>query len=123
MNVVLAFTAAAGLLGGALMADAIGGPPAPVRTADAGDTQGLAPRRIVIGIDLSKSNPLIDNPPFAAKVAARVADAVRRLGFASEGHVRTFGNFDATSNPFYFDTVISTRVRPETVAAEVQKLI
>jgi hypothetical protein len=123
MNVVLAFTAAAGLLGGALVADAMERAPATVRTADAGDTQGLAPRRIVIGIDLSKSNPLIDNPPFAAKVAARVADEVRKLGFASEVHVRTFGNFDATSNNFYFDTVISTRARPENVAAEVQKLI
>jgi len=123
MNPLLAFAAAAGLVGGALMVEAVSGAPAAMRTVDAGDTAGLSPRRIVIGIDLSKSNPLIDNPAFAAKVAKRVAGEVRKLGFASEVHVRTFGNFDASSNTFEFDAVISTRARPENVAAEIQKLI
>jgi hypothetical protein len=123
MNVVLAFTAAAGLLGGALMAEAVSSAPTLVQTADAGDTAGLSPKRIVIGIDLSKSNPLIENPAFAAKVAKRVAGEVRKLGFASEVHVRTFGNFDASSNTFEFDTVISVHARPDAVAAEIQKLI
>ena len=31
-----------------------------------------APLRIVIGLDLSKSNPLVADPDFAAKVAARI---------------------------------------------------
>lgn len=123
MNVVLAVTAAAGLLGGALITEAVRGAPALVQVADAGDTAGLTPKRIVIGIDLSKSNPLIENPAFAAKVAKRVASEVGRLGFASEVHVRTFGNFDASSNTFEFDAVISTHARPEAVAAEIQKLI
>lgn len=79
--------------------------------------------RIVIGLDLSKSNPLVDDPQFAAKVGARIGDVVRNLGFASEVHVRTFGNFDATSNPFYYDTVISARSRPDAVAAEVARLV
>lgn len=123
MNPLLAFAAAAGLIGGALMVEAVSGAPASMQTVDAGDTAGLSPRRLVIGIDLSKSNPLIDNPAFAAKVAKRVAGEVRKLGFASEVHVRTFGNFDASSNTFEFDAVISTRARPENVAAEIQKLI
>ncbi len=46
---------------------------------------------------------MIDNPPFAAKVAAHVANEVRSLGFASEVHVRTFGNFDASSNTFAYE--------------------
>lgn len=88
------------------------------------DDQAERPaRRLVIGIDLSKSNPLIDDPQFAAKVGARIADEIRQLGFASEVHVRTFGSFDATANPFYYDTLISAHARPEAVAAEVERLI
>lgn len=83
----------------------------------------LAPRRIVVGLDLSRSNPLVADPDFAAKVAARISAIVAKLGFRSEVHVRTFGNYDASSNDFYFDAVLSTRERPQQVAAEIQKLI
>lgn len=121
MNLVLAFVAAVGVAGGALTVAAV--ERAPVQLADAGDTAQLSPRRIVIGLDLSKSNPLIENPAFAAKVAKRIAGEVRTLGFASEVHVRTFGNFDASSNTFAYDVVISTHARPEAVAAEIGKLI
>lgn len=125
---MLAFVAAAGLAGGALTMQAIdrvSGSAAPeaIPAAYDGDTGAVAPRRIIIGLDLSKSNPLIENPAFASKVAVRIANEVKKLGFASEVHVRTFGNFDASSNTFYFDTVISTRARPENVAAEIQKLV
>lgn len=82
-----------------------------------------APLRIVIGLDLSKSNPLVADPDFAAKVAARIAGVVAKLGFRSEVHVRTLGNYDASSNDFYYDAVLSTRSRPEQVAADIQKLI
>lgn len=88
-----------------------------------GDRANIAPRRLVIAIDLSGSNPLIDNPDFAAKVADRVGDEIRGLGFASEVHVRTFGNYDAGSNNFHYDVLLSVRNRPEDVAAEVEKLI
>jgi len=124
MRVLLAAVTATGLLGGgALAVDAARNAPALIRVAEANDQSTLAPRRIVIGIDLSKSNPLIDNPDFAAKVAHRIAGEVRALGFASEVHVRTFGNFDASSNTFAYDTMISTHARPENVAAEIEKLI
>jgi hypothetical protein len=83
----------------------------------------VAPRRIVIGLDLSRSNPLVADPEFAAKVAARVAHVVAGLGFRSEVHLRTLGNYDAASNGFYFDTVISIRSRPEEVAAEIRRVI
>jgi hypothetical protein len=87
------------------------------------DQVAVPAQRIIIGLDISKSNPLVDDPAFAAKVGQRVGDLVRKLGFASEVHVRTFGSFEASSNPFYYDTMISTRARPEAVAAEVQRLI
>lgn len=83
----------------------------------------LAPHRLVIGLDLSKSNPLVADPDFAAKVATRIAGIVARLGFRSEVHVRTLGNYDATANDFYYDAVLSTRSRPEQVASDVRKLI
>ena len=122
MQIMLAAVTAAGLLGGGLLAvQATHMASSYVQVAEA--SEALAPRRIIIGIDLSKSNPLIDNPAFAAKVAQRIANQIRGLGFASEVHVRTFGNFDASSNTFAFDAVISTHARPENVAAEIEKLI
>jgi len=83
----------------------------------------IAPRRIVIGLDISASNPLVSDSAFAAKVGARIAGEIRKLGFASEVHVRTLGNYDASSNAFYYDAVISARNRPEDVAGEVERLI
>jgi hypothetical protein len=83
----------------------------------------LRPQRIVIGIDLSRSNPLIDNPAFAARVGQRVAGIVRSLDYSSEVHIRTFGNYDPFSNSFEYDAVLSVRQRPDFVAAEVQRLI
>jgi hypothetical protein len=122
MQTLFAAVTALGLIGGSAVAISTAESGA-FQVADASDTQTLSPRRIVIGLDLSKSNPLIDNPAFAAKVAQRIAGEVRALGFASEVHVRTFGNFDASSNNWAYDQVISVRARPENVAAEIQKLI
>lgn len=83
----------------------------------------LHPERIIIGLDLSRSNPLIDNPAFAARVGQRIAGIVAHLGLASEVHIRTFGSYSPAANGFAYDTQISTRARPELVAAEVEKLI
>jgi hypothetical protein len=124
MNIMLAVVTATALVGGgALAVQTSRDSPQIVQASYLSDQAQLTPQRLVIAIDLSKSNPLIDNPQFAAKVAARVADEVRGLGFASEVHVRTFGNYDAGSNNFHYDAVLSVRNRPDTVAAEVEKLI
>jgi hypothetical protein len=124
MQIMLALVAAAALAGGgALAVDATMESVPLVRIDYLSEQAQLAPRRLVIALDLSKSNPLIDNPAFAQKVAARVADEVRALGFASEVHVRTFGNYDASSNNFHYDAVLSVRDRPDAVAAEIEKLI
>jgi hypothetical protein len=123
MQIMLAVVTATALIGGGAMAvDAARNAPVVLADNDMMQAQ-LGSKRIVIGLDLSKSNPLIDNPEFAAKVAARVADQIRGLGFASEVHVRTFGNFDASSNNFHYDAVLSVRDRPDHVADEVQRLI
>lgn len=81
------------------------------------------PRRLIIGLDISKSNPLIENGDFATKVAARIGREIEHMGFRSEVHVRTFGSYDAGQNDFYYDVVLSTRNRPAVVADEIHRLI
>jgi hypothetical protein len=122
MKLLLAATAALGLVGGGVLAVHTARDVA-YQTASLDDEAAIPRQRLVIGLDISKSNPLVDNREFAAKVAARIATQVRGLGMASEVHVRTFGSYDASSNNFYYDAVISARNRPEHVAAEIQKLI
>lgn len=117
--IMLAVATAVALAGGATLATRVAAQRPP---ADS-ELGTLHPQRIIIGLDLSKSNPLIDNQEFAAKVGARLANIVRNLDFASEVHVRTFGNYDATSNNFAYDVVLSKLNRPEDVAAEVQRLV
>jgi len=115
-GIFLAVATVAALVGGGALAMQMGSTPY-------GDQNVLHPQRLIVGLDLSLSNPLVDDPAFAARVAARIADQVRNLGFASEVHIRTFGSYDPSSNNFAYDTVLSVRARPEAVAAEVQKLI
>ncbi|HEX4303534.1 MAG TPA: hypothetical protein VHZ78_12135 [Rhizomicrobium sp.] len=122
MNALLAAVTVFGLVGGSAVAYEAARDVTRIE-ASLTDEAAIAPRRIVIGIDISKSNPLVDNPAFAEKVAARVSNIVRGLGMASEVHVRTFGSYDASSNNFYYDALISARNRPEAVAAEIHKLI
>lgn len=124
MKIALAFVTAVGLTGGSTLAVPAVRQVAGLMPADYYTTQAQVPaKRLVVGIDLSKSNPLIADPSFAAKVGARIADEIRGMGFASEVHVRTFGNYDASSNNFHFDAILSTRNRPDYVADEVEKLI
>jgi hypothetical protein len=121
-NALLAVVTAVGLAGGAAVA-VHEARQATIVEASLNDEAALLPKRLIIGLDISKSNPLVDDPAFAAKVATRIANIVRGLGMASEVHVRTFGSYDASSNNFYYDALISVRNRPEHVAAEIQRLI
>ncbi len=124
MQTMLAFVTASALAGGSMLAVQATEDSRPLVKVDYLTQQAqLSPQRMVIAIDLSKSNPLIDNPAFAQKVAARVADEVRGLGFASEVHVRTFGSYDADTNNFHYDAVLSVRNRPDAVANEIGRLI
>jgi hypothetical protein len=124
MQIMLAVATAAALTGGTWMAvDAEKNAPPIVQVDYLTQQAQLHPARVIIAIDLSKSNPLIDDPAFAQKVAARVSDEIRGLGFASEVHVRTFGSYDADTNNFHYDAVLSVRNRPDQVASEVGRLI
>ena len=123
MQSMLAAVTTAAFLGGGLLA--LDAPGNDARFVPAGylDEASRPAERVIIGLDVSRSNPLITNPTFAAKVAARISALVGGLGYASEIHVRTFGSFDATSNTFYYDTKISRYARPDKVAYDVYRLI
>lgn len=114
---ILAAVAAIGLLAGGALAMEMN------RQSPVGDESILRPERVIIGLDLSRSNPLVDDPAFAARVGGRIAMIISRMGFASEVHIRTFGSYDPSANNFAYDVVLSTRARPDYVASEVQKLI
>ena len=80
-------------------------------------------KRLVIGIDLSQSNPIISDAQFARKLADRITTMVTELGFASEVHVRTFGSYETSANNFHYDAVLSIHQRPEAVGTEVARLV
>src|SRR5947207_16019308 len=122
MRILLAFSTAFGVASGGFVAwQAAHGAMSHYQTVAWGENEEqLRPQRIIVGLDISKSNPLIDDPAFAAKVGDKVASMIERMGFASEVHVRTFGSYDAASNSFYFDAVLSTRARPQNVAAQIR---
>jgi hypothetical protein len=124
MRVLLAFSTAFGLAGGAVLAvEATRSAPPIEKASFFTEEAQITPKRLIIGLDISKSNPLIEDKAFAAKVGAKISDMIRGMGFQSEVHVRTFGTYDASSNSFYYDTVLSTRDRPNVVAAEIDRLI
>lgn len=90
--------------------------------SEAAEHSAAAPR-LVIGLDLSVSNPLVEDPAFALKLAERVADEIQDLPMRSTVMIRTFGDNDATANTLQIDEVISARNKPETVAESVGVLI
>jgi hypothetical protein len=81
------------------------------------------PQTILIGLDLSASNPLVKDDNYASRVAARVAQELEKLPLKSRVLVRTFGNYDTASNTLKVDQVITTTAKPENVALAVGKLI
>lgn len=124
MRAFLLLTAAAAIGGGAYVAAVPdGGGVLAALAPPARAERELHPQRVIIGIDLSKSNPLVDDPVFAAKVGARIGELVRGLDFSSRVHVRTFGSYDVSMNNFYYDVAISRSNPPDAVAADVERLV
>ena len=74
------------------------------------------PQTYVIGLDLSKSNPLVRDKAYAARAAARTAKEIAALPLKSRVMLRTFGSYDASANGLKIDQVISSHARPDAVA-------
>ena len=83
------------------------------------------PRTIIVGIDLSTSNPLIVNEPFAGKVAVRVGSMIEGLAPHSRVELRSFGTYDSGANAaLTFDATIAPRTaRPEEIARFITSVV
>ena len=78
---------------------------------------------ILVGLDLSRSNPLTVDARYAAKVAQRVGPMIKPLKPHDEVKIRTFGSYDPREQPLHIDQVISARNLPDDVAEVVQGII
>ncbi|MBP6011836.1 MAG: hypothetical protein KBA31_06370 [Alphaproteobacteria bacterium] len=73
------------------------------------------PRTLVIGIDLSTSNPLIRDEAFAYRVSERIRPLIANLAPHSRVLLRSFGSYNSAANsPLTLDIVIA----PKTARAE-----
>ncbi len=80
-------------------------------------------KRLIIGLDLSKSNPLIANQAYASKLARRIGEEVRALRLEAFIHLRTFGVSDATRNTLRIDEQVTLRNSPDAIATGLETLI
>ncbi|MEQ8267117.1 MAG: hypothetical protein RH982_07965 [Parvibaculum sp.] len=85
---------------------------APVRT-----------QTVIIGLDLSKSNPLVEDAAYAARAGQRTAAELDTLPLKSHVMLRTFGSYDSSANALKIDEVISARAKPQAVAEGIGALI
>jgi hypothetical protein len=81
------------------------------------------PQHIVIGLDLSKSNPLVVNQLYASKVGKRIGGMIENLPMKSKVTLRTFGVYDASANTLRLDRQISRADPARNIANVVQGLI
>ncbi len=83
------------------------------------------PRTIVIGIDLSTSNPLIRDSNFAARVAERIKPMISGLAPHSRVLLRSFGAYNSSANsPLTLDIIIAPKTaRAEDMATLVSSVI
>ena len=75
-----------------------------------------AHKTILIGLDLSRSNPLVVDAAYAQKVADRVGPMIKSLKIYDEVKIRTFGSYDPRDQPLHIDQVVSARVLSDEVA-------
>ena len=87
-----------------------------VINANADPTMGYPaapPRTIVIGIDLSTSNPLIRDEGFAMRVGQRIRPMIANLPPHSRVLLRSFGAYNSQANaPLTLDITIAPKTAP-----------
>ena len=73
------------------------------------------PRTVVIGIDLSSSNPLVRDDGFAGRVAARIQPLISGLAPRSRVLLRSFGAYNSAANNAL---TLDVQIAPKTARAE-----
>lgn len=95
-----------------------------VLAASGAQAQEVArPQTVIIGLDMSKSNPLVEDKAYAARVAKRTASEIDHLPLKSRVMLRTFGSYDTSANALKIDEVISSRSKPRAVAEGMSAII
>lgn len=81
------------------------------------------PKTIVIGLDLSKSNPMVQDDAYAARAGAKAAEGLIDLPLKSRVLLRTFGSYEVTANGLKIDQRISSQAKPAAVAEGIATII
>jgi hypothetical protein len=104
---------------GALAAIIVHANPAP------GTASANPPRTIVIGVDLSGSNPLVRDDAFAYKVSERLRPVIAGLAPHSRVILRSFGSYNSRANsPLTLDILIAPKTaRAEDMATLISSVI
>lgn len=108
-----------------VLASAAAASAAPLASGGAKGDDTPAPMRLVIGLDLSKSNPLVQSESYAQSAADLVETEIQDLPLASIVMLRTFGAYSAASNNLKIDRRLSVDgdERPEAVASLMSDII
>ena len=85
----------------------------------ADDTQ----RDLMIAIDISKSNVIIENSQMAAKAASTAAEMISDLQNGDRLSIRSIGSYSMSDNPLRFDLTVSRRMPARRIAASIERLI
>ncbi|NWG45149.1 MAG: VWA domain-containing protein [Alphaproteobacteria bacterium] len=86
-------------------------------------TASAKPVHVVVGLDLSKSNPLVDDDAYARKVADYVEDYVIDAELKSQVTLRSFGSYNTSDRNLRQDYVISTRQPADAVSVITREII
>ncbi|MGB5092307.1 MAG: hypothetical protein WBN97_03235 [Parvibaculum sp.] len=81
------------------------------------------PQTIVIGLDLSKSNPMVLDDAYAARAGAKAVEGLVALPLKSRVLLRTFGSYEVTANGLKIDQRISSQAKPAAVAEGIATII
>lgn len=81
------------------------------------------PRDLMIALDISTSNVIVENDAMAAKAARKAAEMIRSLNAGDRLRIRTFGSYSHSDNPLRVDMPISRRMPARRIAASVERLI
>lgn len=85
----------------------------------------LTPRTLLIGVDLSQSNPLVRDDDFARRVAERIRPMIAELSPRSRVMLRSFGSYNGEANTsITLDIVIAPKTaRAQDIAGIVAQVI